>query len=81
MSVKVKSEQSQGLEGRMLMGAAAVQQALDCSKSTLRRLVLGELSPEMRFPHPTRALGTRSNYWIRAEVEAWLAARLAAPAE
>lgn len=77
MGIRVKAEADKDLAGRMVMGSEAVQAALDISKSTLRRLVRGEISPELPFPKPAKGVIGRNNFWIRSEIEDWLAARLA----
>lgn len=79
MGIRVKAEASKDLSGRMVMGSESVQQALDISKSTLRRLVRREISPTLPFPLPVKGLtGTRVNGWLRSDIEAWLEQRLAA---
>jgi predicted DNA-binding transcriptional regulator AlpA len=79
MGIRVKAEASKDLSGRMVMGSESVQQALDISKSTLRRLVRREISSALPFPLPVKGLtGTRVNGWLRSDIEAWLEQRLAA---
>jgi predicted DNA-binding transcriptional regulator AlpA len=72
-----KSEQNQDLSARLLMSSAAVMQALDISRSTLARLMRGQKSPDLLFPKPVPSIGITDHRWLRSDIEAWLAARLA----
>lgn len=46
-------------------------------KSGLKRSQLYELQREGKFPHSI-ALGARAVGWLESEIEAWIAARIAA---
>jgi predicted DNA-binding transcriptional regulator AlpA len=72
-----KQQDNTEVAARIFMSSTAVRAALDISASTLIRLVRGERSADVPFPKPTRAIGTKRNYWLRSSIEEWAQARLA----
>lgn len=54
-----------------LLDVAALRALLTVSRSSLYRL----LDADPTFPRSIRVLGPQSPRWIRAEVEAWIAAQ------
>ena len=60
---------------RNLRGAQ-VRGKTNLCKTTIRKLII-----EDGFPPPRRIVGVRKNFWLEAEVDAWLANNFIQPSE
>jgi len=75
---KTKKDLPCEFSDRLMLNAADVQGALSWSRSTLDRAMRGLLTFKHPFPRPIKKFGgLKINFWVRAQLEAWLAAELA----